>query len=185
MFCIKCGTECVDFLEGEALRQRCPKCGHIHYENPYPCISAIVVNRKGEILLGKRGKDSIYPFKWCLPCGYMEYNETYLEAAVREIEEEMGIHAEMDGIINVVSNIFDNGVRSLVVVLLAHYDGDDEPKPGDDITEAGWFSIEDMSGLPELAFSADKFIITKYKNMMNESGSVTMLTLEGNSVYGV
>lgn len=185
MFCIQCGTECVDFAEGETIRQRCPKCGHIHYKNPYPCIAAIVVNKKGEILLGKRGAKSIYPFKWCLPCGYMEYGETYVEATTREIEEEMGIHTVPDGIINVVSNHFDNGVCSLVVVMLAHYPGDDDPRAGDDITDAGWFSLEDMSKLPPLAFSADKFIISKYKRMIDETGTITKLTLEGSSVYGV
>ena len=141
------------------------------------------MNERGEILLGKRHKDSIYPGKWCLPCGYIEYGETYLEAALREVKEEAGITSPADGIINVVSNQFDNGVSSLVVVLLSHYHGNETLKPGDDITETGWFSIEDMGTLPPLAFSADVFIITKYKNMLAEGG-ITILTLEGNSVYG-
>ena len=185
MFCVKCGTACEDFMEGETIRQRCPKCGHIHYKNPYPCIAAIVVNKKGEILLGKRGAKSIYPFKWCLPCGYIEYGETYVEATVREVEEEMGLHTLPDGIINVVSNNFDNGVCSLVVVMLAHYDGDKDPVPGDDITEAGWFALDDMNLLPPLAFSADKFIISKYKRMREENGGITRLALEGHRVDGV
>ena len=88
MFCIKCGAECEDYEEGGILRQRCPRCGHIHYQNPYPCIAVLVVNEQGEILLGKRHKKSIYPGKWCLPCGYIEYGETYLEAALREVKEE-------------------------------------------------------------------------------------------------
>lgn len=183
MFCIRCGAECEDYEEGGALRQRCSRCGHIHYQNPYPCIAVLVVNEQGEILLGKRHKKSIYPGKWCLPCGYIEYGETYLEAALREVKEEAGITSPADGIINVVSNQFDNGVNSLVVVLLSHYRGNETLKPGDDIIETGWFSIENMSTLPPLAFSADEFIITKYKNMLAE-GSMTILTLEGNSVYG-
>ena len=32
MFCIKCGAECEDYEEGGILRQRCPRCGHIHYQ---------------------------------------------------------------------------------------------------------------------------------------------------------
>ncbi len=121
-------------------------------KNPYPCIAVLIANDRGEILLGKRGKDSIYPGRWCLPCGYIEYDETYLEAAVREVQEEAGITVMPDGIINVVSNHFPNGVHSLVVVLLGHYSGDDVLTPGDDIVDAGWFSIEDMTKLPPLAF---------------------------------
>lgn len=185
MFCVKCGTECEDFMEGEILRKRCPNCGHIDYKNPYPCIAAIVVNKEGKILLGKRGEESIYPLKWCLPCGYIEYDETYVEATIREVEEEMGIRAIPDGIINVVSNHFDNGVHSLVVVMLAHYDGEEAPTAGDDITEAGWFSLEDLTKLPPLAFSADKFIIKKYREAKKSLKDITQVTLEGHAVYGV
>ncbi len=183
MFCIKCGAKCRDFEEGGVIRQKCPSCGYIHYRNPYPCIAVLVVNDEGKILLGKRGEESIYPGKWCLPCGYIEYDETYLEAALREVKEETGITSLPDGIINVVSNQFDNGVCSVVVVLLSHYHGSETLKPGDDITDAGWFSIEDMKLLPPLAFSADVFIISKYKDMLAQGG-ITMVTLEGNSVYG-
>ena len=125
-------------------------------------------------------KKSIYPGKWCLPCGYIEYDETYVEAAAREIKEETGITSPPDGIINVVSNQFDNGVHSLVVVMISYYHGDEPLKPGDDIIDAGWF---DVAQLPPLAFSADVFIIGKYERMLAEGG-ITTLTLEGNSVYG-
>lgn len=185
MFCIKCGTQCEDFTDGDILRKRCPKCGYIAYKNPYPCIAVIVTNSEGKILLGKRGKDSIYPFKWCLPCGYIEYNETYVEATVREVEEEMGVHVTPDGIINVVSNHFDNGVHSLVVVMLAHYTGSENPTAGDDIIEAGWFALDDLEALPPLAFSADRFIIQKYREFQRTSKTMPMLTLEGHAVYGV
>lgn len=179
MFCVKCGSKCEEFMEGENLRQKCTSCGYIHYKNPYPCIAVLIANDRGEILLGKRGKDSIYPGRWCLPCGYIEYDETYLEAAVREVQEEAGITVMPDGIINVVSNHFPNGVHSLVVVLLGHYSGVDVLTPGDDIVDAGWFSIEDMTKLPPLAFSADTFIITKYKTQVEKYGKIPTLTLEG------
>ncbi len=185
MYCSRCGTECIDYMEGDILRQRCPKCGFIHYKNPYPCIAVIVANTEGKILLGKRGAQSIYPFNWCLPCGYIEYGETYVEAAVREVEEEMGLVTTPEGIINVVSNQFDNGVNSLVVVMLARYNGDEDPTPGDDITEAGWFGLDDLDLLPTLAFSADKFIIKKYRDQMIAYGDIQKLTLEGHAVYGV
>lgn len=180
MFCMKCGAECEDFAEGGILRQRCTRCGYIHYKNPFPCIAVLVVNDSGQILLGKRGEKSIYPGKWCLPCGYIEYDETYVEAAAREIKEETGITSPPDGIINVVSNQFDNGVHSLVVVMISYYHGDEPLKPGDDIIDADWFDVDQ---LPPLAFSADVFIIGKYERMLAEGG-ITTLTLEGNSVYG-
>ena len=180
MFCGKCGAEGEDFEDSGILRQKCPHCGYIHYKNPYPCVAVLVINDRGQVLLGKRGEKSIYPGKWCLPCGYIEYDETYFEAAIRETKEETGIISPPDGILNVVSNMFDNGVHSLVVVMISYYHGSEPLKPGDDIIDASWFDVDD---LPPLAFSADVFSISKYEKMLAEGG-ITALTVEGNSVYG-
>lgn len=160
LYCQKCGTLCEEYLDVDIKREMCPHCGYIYYRNPFPCISVLVVDKESRIVLGKRSKDSIYPDRWCMPCGYIEYDETYLEAAVREVKEEVGIDIVPLRIINVVSNHFDNGVHSLVPVILA------EAKtttilPGDDIVEARWFALN--VPLPELAFEADQYIINEFK----------------------
>ena len=159
MYCPNCGNICTEINDNGIKRQGCSKCNYINYKNPYPCISVLVINKNNEILLGKRHKDSIYSEKWCLPCGYMEYDETYEEAAIREVKEEVGISISPKGIINVVSNKLENGINSLVVVLIAEYNENEKIIPGDDITEASFF---DINKLPSLAFEADIFIINKY-----------------------
>lgn len=179
MFCVNCGSKCEQFVDGDVLRHRCLSCNYIHYRNPYPCVSILVLNSQGKVLLGKRHKDSIYPKKWCLPCGFMEYGETYVDAAVREVKEEMGIKIEPRGIINVVSNSFENGVNSLVIVLLSYYEEQHNLVPGDDITQADWFDIN--SYLPPLAFSADNFIISKLSESISKFEEITTITLDGNS----
>ena len=131
-----------------------------------------------EILLGKRGKNSIYPFKWCLPCGYIEYNETYVEAAIRETKEETGIKVEPIGIINVVSNCFANGVSSIVTVILAK-PIETEIKAGDDIIDVRWFDVN--AELPDLAFEADTYIINKYRRSFNNKSKMNYLVLLGNN----
>ena len=77
----------------------------INYKNPYPCISVLIINKENKVLLGKRHKDSIYPEKWCMPCGYMEYDESFREAAIREIKEEVGLTIIPRGIIMENKNI--------------------------------------------------------------------------------
>lgn len=56
------------------------------------------VNRFKEtcVLVVQRGigtPDPEFIGKYCLPCGYLDYNETCVEAAVRELKEETGIEA--------------------------------------------------------------------------------------------
>jgi 8-oxo-dGTP pyrophosphatase MutT (NUDIX family) len=43
-------------------------------------------------LIAKRGPASMGSIgKWCFPCGYLDYNETVEEAAIRETYEETGV----------------------------------------------------------------------------------------------
>lgn len=176
IYCKKCGHNCEEYMDGTINRLRCPDCGFIYYQNPFPCVSVLVADDTNRILLGLRGEQSIYSGKWCLPCGYIEYQESYVEAAIRETKEETGIVVKPQGIINVVSNSFDNGINSIVTVILAKPETL-EITPGDDIIEAGWFDLN--VELPELAFEADRYIINKYHKALQNNKKISCLDLEG------
>jgi mutator protein MutT len=47
----------------------------------------LIENEKGEVLLQKRSDTG----EWCVPGGALEPGETYMEAATRELSEEVGI----------------------------------------------------------------------------------------------
>ena len=51
---------------------------------------AAIFDQEGRILLMQRSDDE----KWCLPCGWVELNESPSEAAVRETREETGLEVE-------------------------------------------------------------------------------------------
>ena len=54
-------------------------------------------NLKLHVLANKRGQNTPDPeFRgcWCMPCGYLDYNETLKEAAVRETFEETGVKVD-------------------------------------------------------------------------------------------
>jgi len=61
-------------------------------------ITLIFKNEQNEdsVLMVKRVDNmDTEPGKYCLPCGYLDYNESLLEAAIRETYEETGF--EIDG----------------------------------------------------------------------------------------
>jgi 8-oxo-dGTP diphosphatase len=68
-------------------------------------------DRKGNnyVLAVQRGKgtpDPEFVGSWCLPCGYLDFDETTKEAAARELKEETGIEVSPE-FLNLVS-INDN-----------------------------------------------------------------------------
>lgn len=60
-------------------------------------VGMVIMLHEGEmyVLLGKRGEALPNEVgKWCMPCGYLDWNETTEEAVVREIWEETGLNVE-------------------------------------------------------------------------------------------
>lgn len=57
--------------------------------------AAIIVNKKGEILICQRREDSYCPLMWEFPGGKLESNETLQECLIRECKEELEINIEI------------------------------------------------------------------------------------------
>jgi ADP-ribose pyrophosphatase YjhB (NUDIX family) len=54
-------------------------------------VTIFFVKCRGKFLVVKRGPYVTQTGKWCLPCGYLDWNETLSEGAVREVYEESGL----------------------------------------------------------------------------------------------
>lgn len=134
----------------------CPACGWTLYRNPSPGV-VILISEGERVLLGRRGSAGNYaPGRWCLPGGYIEFTEDFLTAAIREVREETGLEVEILSLLSVMSNFLTPTLHTLVVVLKARIIGGDF-RPGDDLTELGWYPLE--GPFPEMAFEADRSII--------------------------
>ncbi|MFA6383430.1 MAG: NUDIX hydrolase N-terminal domain-containing protein [Parcubacteria group bacterium] len=62
-------------------------------------VNVAVLNKKREILVLKRADDK----KWCLPGGWVDVGENFIDAARREAKEEAGIEAKIRGILTVLT----------------------------------------------------------------------------------
>ncbi|MEJ2750045.1 MAG: NUDIX hydrolase [Anaerolineae bacterium] len=162
-YCPYCGQTLTEAVIDHRLRPTCTGCGFVHFKNPAPGISVFVVDGRlpsanGRVLLTKRNSD-LGGTNWALPSGYIEYDEDYLTAAMREVKEETGLDVVIEAIINVESGFVSPRYHFLTVYLLAHVVGG-ELAAGDDATAVDWFPL--AGPLPEMAFAPDVAIIRQY-----------------------
>lgn len=62
---------------------------------PVLMVVAAVIERDGQVLIGQRRTTDRHALKWEFPGGKVEQNETPKEALRRELQEELGIDAEI------------------------------------------------------------------------------------------
>ena len=157
-FCLQCGHPLEYFNDTTHRRLRCPRCSWTYYRNPSPGV-VVLVPRADNVLLGRRAAGIYGGGKWCLPGGFIEYDESFLRAAIREFREETGFLIEVESILSVATNFLSESIHTLVIVLLGNI-VDGTQIPGDDVVELEWFPS--AGPLPEMAFEADRHIIERY-----------------------
>ncbi|MCP5424560.1 MAG: NUDIX hydrolase [Gammaproteobacteria bacterium] len=87
-FCSQCGAPVtLRIPPGDNLpRHVCATCGSVHYQNP-KVVAGCIPEWRGQILLCRRSIEPRYGL-WTLPAGFMENNESTVQAAAREALEE-------------------------------------------------------------------------------------------------
>lgn len=152
-YCVSCGAELSLMKMEDRQRSVCPKCGWIHYENPLPCAAAFVGNKKGEILLVKRG---IEPAKgmWALPSGFIEIDETPQAACLRELKEETGLDGRILRLLGVYAQ--ESAMYKHVLIIGYEVEAAGVLCPGSDSISVRYFL---PTGLPEIAFPSHREMI--------------------------
>jgi ADP-ribose pyrophosphatase YjhB (NUDIX family) len=112
----------------------------------------IIINIEGKIVLIKRKNP---PYGWALPGGFVDYEETVENAAIREAKEETGLDLKNLKQFHVYSEPSrDPRGHNISVVFTA--EGIGEPKAADDAKELELF---DQNNLPkEIAFDHKKIL---------------------------
>jgi len=149
-FCGACGAA-LQLAESE-ISKTCGRCGEIYF--PVIAPATITLIRKGDQLLlahNRHFREGLYS----IIAGFTEAGET-LEACVRrEILEEVGIR---------VRNVKYAGDQawpfphSHMIGFTAEYESGDINPDGHEITEARWFSVDDLPELPSSLSISRKLI---------------------------
>jgi ADP-ribose pyrophosphatase YjhB (NUDIX family) len=155
IYCQRCGGETTEQLVDGRYRPVCAVCGAVTYLDPKLAV-AVVIERDGKLLLGRRGPGTAEAGKWSFPAGFVERGERVEAAAIREVREEVGLTVTLGPLLGLYS---ETGATVVLAVFPATGVAGD-PVAGDDVESLGWFS---PSALPPLAFSHDEHIVATWQ----------------------
>jgi 8-oxo-dGTP diphosphatase len=96
---------------------------------------------------------------WMIPGGFVEPYETIDVAAQREVMEETGVEAEVEGLIAVRNQVSDDENSAYFIFLLRATD-DEVQADGIEVAEARFFTLDEMQALPQLQ-PLSRLIVTK------------------------
>jgi ADP-ribose pyrophosphatase YjhB (NUDIX family) len=112
------------------------------------------VPEQRRVLLARRATS--YRGLYCLPCGYVEFDEEIREAVIRETEEETGLAVAPGEILAVHSNFHEPDRQSVGIWFRASPLGG-TLRPGDDVDTLR-FALPAAPGVP-LAFPTDEEVL--------------------------
>jgi 8-oxo-dGTP diphosphatase len=120
-------------------------------ERPVAVVGVVCLDGAGHVLLIRRGTPPRLG-EWSIPGGRIEWGETAMAAARRELLEETGIEAEILGLVDVVDGLFTSRTsgettRHYVMVDYVARATGGTLQAGDDAADAAWFALDALEPL--------------------------------------
>jgi NAD+ diphosphatase len=154
-FCGKCGAPTEN--KKHEIAKICPECGFMSFTRLSPAVITAII-KDGKILMAKH---SYGINRYSLIAGFVEAGETLEEAVERETEEEVGLR---------VKNIKYFGSQpwpfphSLMIGFTADYESGEIQVDGKEITDAKWFSLDEIPRIPSKISITSELIDWYIKN---------------------
>lgn len=140
LFCGKCGA--LNQQKSDEMAKICPNCSLVVYPAMAPAmIVAIVKDRK--ILLARNKQKSYQHYS--VLAGFVESGESLHDCVKREILEEVGIKVKNISYFASQPWPFPN---SLMIAFTAEYESGEIKVDGKEISDADWFSKDELPALP-------------------------------------
>jgi NAD+ diphosphatase len=149
-FCGVCGSELS--LSEDEVAFKCDKCGNIIYPRISPAV-IVAITRGDEILLAHSARFA--KGMYSVIAGFVEAGETLEECVEREIGEEVGIKVKNIRYFRSQPWPYPD---SLMLAFTAEYESGEIQVDNEEITDAGWYTADNLPGLPSKASVARKLI---------------------------
>ena len=128
-------------------------------------VSAAVVVRDGRVLLSQRKKGSHLADAWEFPGGKVEPGEDPKAALVRELDEELGVRAEIGDIVEVTFHTYAEATRTVLLLFYEATLAPDSPEPtAKDVAAVRWASRDELD--PKAFPPADLDVLVKVRDRL-------------------
>ncbi|MGH7451214.1 MAG: NUDIX hydrolase [bacterium] len=170
-FCPSCGCELILSLKLKGTRTylSCPRCKFVHYENPKPCVGAVMI-KSGKVLLIRRANE---PFKnhWDFPGGFLEAGEKPKEGLQREIAEELQIGVKIIRVLGIYPDTYGpEGDATLNIYYLCKISRGEITPNQIEIAAAKWFDLDELP--LKLAFGHVELVMEDWKKWHDRKPTV-------------
>jgi len=157
-FCPRCGSRFGSGVVHGLERMVCAGCRFVFWQNPVVGV-AVIVLRGREVLLGRRARGA-YAGTWCIPCGYVEYDEDVRDAARREFREETGLDVVLGAVYAVHSNFHNPEMHSVGIWFRGEVAGG-RLAAADDLDRVGYHALDAPPA--DLAFPTDRLVLEQLR----------------------
>lgn len=128
----------------------------------------VLIVKENKILLGLRNPDKMKASSefqgqgtWTMPGGKVEFMETLVHAAKRELEEETNLKATKLDFLCISDDMTDTAHYVTVGFIVSEYTGELKTMEPGTILEWQWFDLDE---LPKNLYKPSQKCIEKYKN---------------------
>ena len=156
-YCPQCGHALQSKFIDNRQRQVCTHCSYVCYQNPVPAAATLVIKDKRVLLIKRRFPPQAG--KWSLPSGFVELDESPMQAAVRETKEETGLTVQIKELLDVVGTCAHSDAQ-IVLILYRAIITSGTLKAADDAQEAAFFHLDNLPD--NIAFSIHRRIIDQF-----------------------
>lgn len=141
-YCFHCGSPLHATNIFNRLREKCPVCGWVHYQQ-LKVGAAAMIERNQQVLLLRRANQ---PWQgcWNLPAGYVEADEDPRDAAARETLEECGLVVQAGKLLGAHYFTDDPRGNGLLLVYACEWVSGSIHVDREEAQEFSWFAAHDL-----------------------------------------
>ena len=131
------------------------------------------IEKDGKILLVQEAKEKCYK-KWDIPAGHLEYNETIMQGAVREIKEETGCDVKLTGILNIANRVMTDDIF-IAIIFSTELLNENIKYDEKEILDVKWYKIDEVINNMDDKLRNNDFIKQSIINL--KSGNVASIDI--------